>query len=190
MLRRWLPVALAVGLAGLAGLAAPAAAAGQTSAWRYAVTGASGSAVWHYNASDGGGVDAVSFRGQVLRPAGLLRVTSTYVNRNRAGCRSLPRVRTRNYPSPGFSVQGAYVVVTWRLPLPKRSCPAAARGSVAQLLPARAFSEKVPVSRFSCPAVSLKLVGEARIPQGRTTGTLTYRLTILLRRRTAITLRV
>jgi hypothetical protein len=90
---------------------------------------------------------------------------------------------------PSFSVQGSYVVVTWKFPLPKQSyCSGASADSVASLVPVGAFSQKIPLSRFTCPAVSLRLVGEAKLPQGRTPGTLTYQATIVLTRHLGISL--
>jgi hypothetical protein len=52
------------------------------------------------------------------------------------------------------------------------------------------FSQKVPLSRFTCPAVSLRLVGEATVPQGTTPGTLTYQATIVLTRHFGISLQL
>lgn len=185
MIRRRLLLAVAVGLTGLGVPAGASAAAG----WPYVVSGASGSAVWHYNGLGGGGTDAVNFRAHVRRALGVLRVRASYADQNARGCGSLRRIRTRNYQMPTFSVQGSYVVVTWRFPLPKKSyCDGVGAASVAQLIPAGAFSQKVPLSRFNCPSVSLRLVGDASLPQGATPGTLTYHATLTLTRRMAMTL--
>src|SRR5437588_1781210 len=119
MIRRRLPLAVAVGLIGL-GVPAGAATAAQT-AWPYVVSSAHGSAVWRYSAAGGGGVDAVRFRGSVRRALGALRVKATYVEQSARGCAPLRHVTTHNYRMPSFSVQGSYVVVTWRFPLPKQS---------------------------------------------------------------------
>lgn len=184
MIRRRFPVAVAVGLIGLG---APAGAAAASQSWPYVVSSAHGSSVWHY----GGGVDAVSFRGSVRRTLGVLRVKAKYVNQSWQGCGRIRRVKTRNYRMPSFSVQGSYVVVTWRFPLPKQSqCVGASADSVASALPSGVFSQKVPLSRFTCPAVSLRLVGEATVPQGTTPGTLTYQATIVLTRHFGISLQL
>jgi hypothetical protein len=183
MIGRRLPVAVAVGLIGL-GAPAGAAAAGQTAAWPYVVSSASGSAVWQYSGPNGGGVDSVGFKGRAHRAHKVLRVTTTYVDRTSQGCGPLRHIKTRNYRAPSFSIQGASVVVTWRFPLPKPAyCLGASASSVSQLLPVGAFSQRVPLSRFTCSAVSLKLVGEASLPQGGTSGTLTFQATIVLKRR-------
>lgn len=184
MIRRWLPAAVAVGLVVLS---APAGAAAAGPTWPYVVQSASGSAVWRYIDAGGGGVDSVSFRGHVRSASGLLHLTTTYMGRNSQGCGPRSKVTSWTGQAPSFSLDGSYVVVTWRFPLPKLSyCHGPGAGGAAALLQVGRFSQKLPLSRFTCPAVSLKLIGQASVPLGRTFGTLSYQTTIVLTRKFAI----
>jgi hypothetical protein len=112
----------------------------------------------------------------------MLHGQATYLDQNTRGCGPVTYTRIQNFGRPSFAVQGSYVVVRWNLPLPNQSaCNGAAASSVAQPL-GRVVSEKLPISRFTCPAVSLRLSGATTLSQGGTTGTLDYQTTIVLTR--------
>jgi hypothetical protein len=180
--QRRLSVAVAVGLAGLS-VPAVAAAAGRTAGWRYVISSASGSVVWRYSGPSGAGVDTVTFRGRPRR--GMLHASTTYIDQNSRGCGPVTHSKTRNYQRPKFLIQGSFVVVTWRFPLPSHSyCNASAASIVAQQLHVGTLTQKLPLSRFTCFGLALDLGGQARLSQGGTTGTLTFQGKVLLKRTT------
>ncbi len=176
---------LAVAVA-LVALGAPTAASAATGspAWPYHVVSATGSVAWQYAGPSGRGLDAVTFQGRIRRANGMLHGRATYTDQNSQGCGPVRHTRTKNFPRPTFSVQGAYVVVSWNVPLPNDSyCNGATSSSIANQVPAwGVFSERLPLSRFACFADSLKLGGQETISQAGTTGTLVYQGTVILAR--------
>lgn len=180
-----LAFAVAVGLVGLSATTGVAAAS-STGGWSYVLSSATGSVAWQYSGPSGSGNESMTFRGRARR--GTLHGQATYVDQNTRGCGPVTHTRIANFRRPSFSVEGAYVVVTWSLPLPHQSyCndPVATSAAQPQVT---LISQTIPLSRFTCAAVSLRLVGEATIPEGRATGTLNYQTTVVLRRFLAISI--
>ena len=175
-------------VAGLVGLSAPGSAAAATnSPWSYFVTSARGSAAWRYSGPNEAGLDSVTFQARPRGVSRLLRGSATYSDTSSHGCGPVTMTRRQNYSAPSFSVQGNQVQVTWRFPLPSRSyCDGAAASNMAQQLQGSLLFAKVPLSRFNCNTLSVVLAGQARLSQGGITGTLSYRATVVLQRRTIV----
>ena len=176
-------IAFAVAL-GLVGLSVPASAsaASTSGGWSYVVRSANGTVAWQYSGPGGSGADSVTFNGGPRRTTGMLHGRATYVDQNTRGCGPIRQTRIQNFGRPSFAVEGRYVVVTWSLPLPNQSfCDGAVASSIAQSL-GRVVSQKIPLSRFTCPSVSLRLSGATSLSEGGTTGTLGYQTTVVLTR--------
>jgi hypothetical protein len=162
---------------------ATAGAVGTGAGWRYVISGASGSVVWRYSGPGPAGVDTLTFQGRPRR--GMLHGSTTYTDQNSQGCGPVTHTRTQSYQAPKFSVQGSFVLVTWRFPLPSHSyCNAAAASLVSQQLQVGTLTQTIPLSRFNCPGLALNLGGQARLSQGWTTGTLTIQARVFLKQTT------
>ncbi len=179
-------IAVAVALAvGTFGLCAPASsvAAGNQRAWSYHVATATGSVAWRYSAANGGGLDSVIFHGTAGGASGALHGRATYTDQTWQGCGPITRTKTRSFRQPSFSVQGTNVVVTLRVPLPNPSyCGGARASAVTNPLRGMVFSQTIPLARFNCLTMSLRLAGRAMIPQTAITGMLVYQITVVIKR--------